>query len=1375
MRAGRSVSFPASLSLSFAPVLIVLLFMLPTAARAVDEFSYDLRLLRALRQIEMYDYAALQAQKLFRRYPDQKDRVLFETARVFYAQGKRKEGDAAVAKIAKNSRWYVQSRLVVGEMSYRRRDLKAAAAAYAEFFKAVKQPDSRDDDEVEDFKRAVQIYSRVLQDQGKGSEAAKVMAYLERVKGEGGASDRQLTFLKAQSMLAAEEAKLAEDKPVNTGGVQKALKDLSSLQFELDGVAAASFVERARGYVILGENQTKTQLKKKDKKTKVKHFIEAIKVLKMATAFMTEIESALGPGARENSPIAGALTYKGKALYGEGVVAFALAGNKDKARKLFLAAAKYFETAITEYGNSPYRMIALTQHGKCGDMLEKRFGETIETPGGTADAELEVKMEQAMAFLASKDYAAALPHYLDAFRSGRRSRRLPEVGVRLVLCYGNLGRYLEGEAVVSYLSDLFSQSEDTAQATLMLGGFMHEASRKVKDKAAREKAIGEALGVLDRFVELSSTHPKAPEIAFMIAENQYRVASEVAKSVGKTPAAEREKVKAAAREAYMAGIPKYQRLVDQFSSHEKGIRALYKLGWIYYSTDQPEEAADAFLRYCESESLPNRMDDRLEAKFRAAEQMMLHDDAAEAVEQFGELISWLSPGSDKGFNRGTAVAKRVSEDSACYLAWSYDLAGEAYRPELTEFKDSLTAARQLVRQAEKGIEEAEQQVAAARKEAETTGQRITALIKQAEGETEDGGPAPAPEQDVEGETEEEREAARRIAQDRARQLAAEKAKQSRQQLEGARLGYERDRDEIKTAIASLAKRRPILEKDLAEATAALKQLRENTGQKRKALTTLEARIQTANAAVETADENLQKYQRGLQRAKEMQASEDPETSKKGRMYSEKIAEMLKGAQAAFDQATEASEKVATDQALENVELWKVELKDLDKALHGQEGTTLQLEREVALAEKDTELLTARLLTTAKALERNAQEGKVLALTADARKAADVELAKMTGALVELFRAVQKAQADKAAVAATFAEKVIARCKADIAAANERIAKLDEGRKPVRAEFDGWKEKAEAEFVKFLKNHPKSKHIPANMARLGTVYLEQEDFPAAAQILNRLATQFPQSDAGKEALFNLGRAQFEIGKFAEAEAAFDKLLKRPADMLSPNLGYISETMLGAGRPKASLAASRELLARSEDKNHPDAELLQTRSREHCLFRAAQACGQLEDHAGALTFYGKLLEEKPNTAYFFESKFGLAEARRQGASSDLPGAIRDVSEVLQYATDPVMMNRGLCRLGQLLAQQGGQSDLQAAAARFQQVVMLADASVPGNAPWIEMAVYESARTFARLGDTEQRDSMVKQYRRDYAKGKYRADIGKLPAAGAGAAPAPPAAQP
>ena len=325
--------------------------------------------------------------------------------------------------------------------------------------------------------------------------------------------------------------------------------------------------------------------------------------------------------------------------------------------------------------------------------------------------------------------------------------------------------------------------------------------------------------------------------------------------------------------------------------------------------------------------------------------------------------------------------------------------------------------------------------------------------------------------------------------------------------------------------------------------------------------------------------------------------------------------------------------------------------------------------------------------------------------------------------------------------------------------------------PLLAKIGEFRKLARAQFERYLAQFPQGRHAPDAMARIGTILLDERQFDAAAAVLNDLAGKYPDSKAVSRANFNLGRARMEINQPEEAAKAFERVLAQAATQPAGNLDYIADKMLAAGKPKLALAAALEMKRRGEDPKNPDYERLRP-IRDGILLRTGSAALQSQRYADAIASLDTLLREKPNTFYFFDAKFQLAQARRFSQPPDYEGALRDLSDVLQVAVnDPVMTNRALVAMGEILAVIPTRDSLQQAASRYQQVVLLADPAVAANRPLLEQAMAESAKLFSRLGDPVNRDKMVKKYQETWPGGRFIGDMGKLPPADF--PPPPPAA--
>ncbi len=1175
---------------------------------ALDEYRYDHRLSRALQRVQMYDFAQRHLEAMLRRYPKKRDEILLEQARTFFLMGKAAQGEKCLARLKPSSPVFGRSRLLMGQMAFRRGDYPAAAVAYAAYFKRHAKPPGNSAEDRDEFRRAVHEYAAVLRKSGEGDKAAKVLGYLANVGG--GMGTRQLTVLKGQAVLAAEDEKVRKGRKIDRAAVDRARRQLEALQWQgVDAATAAALVEVAHAYVLLGE------------------YDKAITALSGGTEIFAEVESALRRRRKlAASPVAGAHYYYGRALKGKAFKAFK-AGKRDEAKKYLVSALKHFYRIAKEYEDSTYATEGLTEFGKCRNLLEKKFGVKVKLKAGSAGAQATVRKKQADAFYVSKRFSDALPLYLEIVRNGPKTRGFAEAAARLAGCYARLDRFLEAEAVAGYLAEAFPKSEFSARALLQLGALLYKKARSEDDPRRQEDLNADAMRVWTRFVEVAPTHPKAPEIAFAIAENAYgRAARVAAKTVKMAGGPEKEKLKTRARHLYAQAIPLYQRVIDTFASSTQGVRALYKLAWIYYTLERKKEAAPLFARYADSESDPAHAVDRLEAQFRCAECFMFSGQAEKAVPRLETLLAWTAPGNDRGIDSGRPKVRDVRERAASYLGWAWDLAAEAFRGRMDELTGKL---RELETQKSAKAAAAEK-AAVRRKNAEKEMDAARAAYAEIEKAYLGAGPgaaelaaaaAKAQGKDLAKLTAEERKVAERDAAALAKRLAAGMASRDRNRLLGEKIQLEKERAEARRELA---------------------------------------------AAVE---------------------------------------------------AEAAAGTVAAE-----------------------------------IARKRTEYFRARLAALASALRKNAMENKCLQAPPERRPALQAEAVKRTREALAAWKSALQKHLDFLEVVVRNARAARQEAEAAIKRIDAEIARIEKELRPLREDFEKRKKLAQKQFASFIKTYPKSKFVPDNMARLGTIFVELGQYDRAAKVLGELAARFPKSEAVQRAFFTLGRSECELGQFKRAARTFDRVLRDAANQPLSNLLYISGKMLEAGQPAQALAAGLEIVRRTDDKGAPGGKLPPS-VRENALFRVGRACFALGKDKDALKFFDKLLTERPRTAYFFQVKLlsGIARARLKPA--DTAGALQDFAEVLRYAGDSSgLVNQALCESGAVYQKLGTEKDLKLALARYQQIVLLADPRIEENRPWIEEALFRSAECFDRLGRSADVLQMTERYRKEFPAGKH-----------------------
>jgi TolA-binding protein len=1329
---------------------------------ADQAFDYDVEFLRKLGGLELNDYAQMQIDQMSKNYPGEKDTLNLEKARLYYNIGRGKDADQALAAIPASSAIANDAVLLKAEVAAARKRFTDADAAYKQFFSRVKEAPTRKAD-AEQFRRAVMIYSAVLRELGRGKEAA---AILEKLAGLGDGDDhRQMDFLKLQAILDSEASKQKEGRAINRDAIQKALTAFRDLQFVRDGVGASSYLQAARAQILLGNDRANQLMR--EKKTaevaKISNYLEAIKIIRMVDSFLEELEAGMGKKDRSNSPVAEALFYKGLAIQRHAMISH-IADKKDQARKQNAGAAKYFETLLSEYPDSRFRNDALVEHEKCARFAESQYGDKIELAGNDGSAEIEIKLEQAEALLNSRNYQGAAPLYLEAVKIGRRSRKLPDVVVRLSLCLAQLDRLEEAEALISHVITTMPREANSAESAYRYGGVLYERARQEKNPAKQADLYERAMWSWDLFVTTDAAHPRAADAAFAIAEHYYKEASLLAKAASEAKnEQQRQEKQLEAIAAYRAAIPKYQRLVEVFSAFDKGVRSYYKLGWIYYFLEENAAAAEAFLSYYEEESAAAYADDRLEAKFRAAERLMYSDNPQDALPHYQEIARLFSPDGvpGKSFNLKSEVALRVREDSAAYLPWAYDLTGEKIRPRMQALREGQDALRAQNRQLQAGSEQARAQLEQLKHEREQLSDSDKAMTLLMEELSLDF-PAMARKQlasraaAADNISEQEKQLQLQELEQDVRKLAADLEKRKKDSLFGDIINMQEKIEELKGADLEQQEQIKTLEKRQAE-------LAEDAAKLDAELHKQQAEIKKVSADISGADKLLNDLEAKKQRVEviiadldsKVAAAEDDARLKNELAQANAELEKIGQQQVA---AIERHNQIAGEEQRRGLQQLEASHAALTAERNELTQSQEQVQNALILAKLSLELHRSQLAASARRLAMNNA----------CKEALDKPLAERAGYLpaikeagdkaAESFQMLKKLSSEKIALQEKNAQASIAAAAESSARNEQAIADYEQDIAPLKSEFDQWKRQAVSAFDDFLKQFPRSSKAPDNLARLGTIHMELGDNDKAAATLGRLAADFPDSNASKMALFNLGRAQMEAGQKEDAAKSFRTLIANAGSVSVVNLSYVADAALNAGIPDVALSACEEILKRGSSQ-HAEAAQLRGAIKDRAYMRAAEAALQLKKDAQALSYLEKLLRENPRTGYFFDAKFMLAEAKAKIATPDLDGATQDLQEILQYADNPVHSNKALTQLAGLLLQYGDETRKKQALARYQQVVMLADAENPAIRDYLEQAIVASARLFAENDEKERLDDMYARYQRHFAGGQYAAEMARL----------------
>lgn len=1338
---------------------LVLLFSIP--AFAVDEFPYDLRLLQELEQIDMMNFAGRQLQIMQGKYPEQKERLQFEQAKFLYRSGKITEADAAVAQIPASSPFAGRSRALMAEAAVRRNDAAAAKRAFSDYFTMQPVPAAgAADDAVAEYKRAVEQYAAILAASGSVKEGTVILDKLVKLGGD----ERDVKFKKAQLLLNAADQLAAQGKPLDAKQIDEAKALLDQVRWKVDSLGALAVVESAHANYLQ------------------KKYDAAIKDIKAGMDLLQAVNRALKEeGMQDYSPVPGAWLYYARSQMK--LAQAAKAKDPDGAAKMVEESTQMFKLIRERYPRSPYAVEATKDLSAAGVAVAG------STAGSLDESAMDAKFQEADLLVRSGKLADAMPLYLSILQGASRpSAAFTRAGTAFVDSAAGAGQPLQALAAASMLADFAPQGdEDTAAILRLLGVKLYKAAEKLTADA-KDNQIDWAMTAWQACADFAPQSPTAATVAFAVADNDYGRAVEAARAAAAKDLPDgpaKEAFKARSRALFESAEPKFRRLTEMYPATERAARSWYKLGGIYYSLNKPLDAANAYLTYVTMATEPGdakAADEKLDAKFRVGEQFMAADKPEQALQQFREFLSWLEPEESAKvlgsvFNPNSEKAKTLKEAAVAYIGWCLDLQGELIRKDVAKTDGAAAKSKEAMDQIAQKVAqtaEARKKLEAEREKARREYDDLERLVLSDLGA---GERAKMVEKDTKGLSGGELEQATRIANDKVRAMVADTLKRERSRLPVEKSEMQNLRETELSRKTTLAERARQLQDKLKAAQADAARLTRDIQDKKELLAAAGKRDQDSVAALETAKAEVTRQEQALEAAKKEQtaarASGDKAalaaaSNKRGdaavalKKAEDRVKELAKA------QETRKSANVAAGVDPAEVQKAEAELATLQAGLG-------KLQDEAARATLEQGAADALLQATAKSIVRNELAQKLLAAgsldayLADAgcKKAVQDEMAAWKGYLgkVDELVRVKQAALDRDAAAA---EKARAGLTAEIAASQAE-------REPLLRKVEAAKREAEKQFRAYLAAYPQGKQVPDIMSRLGTILSEFKQFDEAAKMLEELASKYPGSKAGRAAFFNTGRAQYEIGRVDQAASAFERALKQAKDLSLANLVYITDSMLAANRPALARAAAAEVIARSQDKGSPDNA---TALRLWDVMTLDTAKALLADTAMpnrqklALDALGALFKEKPNTFYFFEAKFLMAQAKREMAPPDLAGAIADYGEILRDgADDAVLSTRALNELGDTLVVQaaGDKAKLKAAGTPYLQVVMFTDSAKAELRPFIEHSLVEGARVFAQTGDANNLAKMLKQCGELFPDSKALAEIRKLAASVPAPAPA------
>lgn len=287
------------------------------------------------------------------------------------------------------------------------------------------------------------------------------------------------------------------------------------------------------------------------------------------------------------------------------------------------------------------------------------------------------------------------------------------------------------------------------------------------------------------------------------------------------------------------------------------------------------------------------------------------------------------------------------------------------------------------------------------------------------------------------------------------------------------------------------------------------------------------------------------------------------------------------------------------------------------------------------------------------------------------------------------------------------------------------------------QLDTFRQRGITAYSQFLRRHPESSLAPTAMRDMGALQLALGQSSEAAATFEKLAREYPDSEEGRSALFALVDSAFDIGEVDIARDAFRRMIETP-DAYSPEeFTRIGQLMLDNGLYEDVIPAYRRVVETTDQR-----QLL-----ELALHGLGYAYIHQGNHEEAVRVLNDLLERFPNTAFYYEARFLLAESHKE--LENYARALTALSDILRMSQDNIVNQRAQYLMGEIQRLQGNKVE---ALATFQRIALLQNPENKQLRPIIEDSLLQSLELMMERELYEDVDDVASQFLGDFSESEH-----------------------
>jgi len=664
----------------------------------------DVKFSKELNKLSLLDYSEYFIEQQMKKAPEDIDLLKIQLAETYIYSGKKDKaakGTELIASVKESSPYYPFAQLSIGKIKVLKKEF-ADGIKYLKAFEDFCNKNHEDENFDKDAHKEGIGYLVFAYQNTKQLDLVKKTkdAYTAIVSPGGTTPPQQVKLEAALDTLA--KAERANPGPERDKLLETSIKMLTEEVpfFGQNEITARSYYEAGRAYIA------------------AKKYDKAIETMSQSAEFVATLNTAYAEINEAKRAPGGFIAYwKGVALQEKAK----LAEPGEEQIKLYKDAFIQFFVNLKKYEDNKHASEAFDSYRKCLAFLEENNSAPKSMPPfkiPVVAKRTSILSPEETLMYQEKKFTEFIDSTQKSLYTKRTAPGAEDALMKLALSYMETDKKLEALAIADYLTLVYPKSKET-QATLTTIAVKHwtaKATTPEEEKANKAVAVRE----YGKFLEVAPDHPKAPDVAMVVAQYYFQTAEGLAKKAkGISDNKEKRAVTDEALEAFKSAIPYYKYIADNFGMSERGVTALHFIALCNSYAREYEKAAASYLKY-----IPKIMKDKFklanakfsvgDSYFRAGQKYhkiykALRDESKElklvgseeyiekaelklteatqnreramknfksGIEQFNEYTDkWLNDPKYLGSVNDSKVAK-TTEGVYELIGWSYDLLDE---------------------------------------------------------------------------------------------------------------------------------------------------------------------------------------------------------------------------------------------------------------------------------------------------------------------------------------------------------------------------------------------------------------------------------------------------------------------------------------------------------------------------------------------------------------------------------------------------------------------------------------------------------------------------------------------------------------------------